>query len=159
MVSFGEKAKIKKAGNLNLGRSYVVTTVILNKVEFFWWPNFLHFLVTNLSSKCILACLSSHRPFASWPTSLQGRRYLGGEAVSNSQIFSWIKSTPFLSKGLGLLLLPWIYSPLYDPLYATVANLPVKKWLWRPCSLMHARHKSGTLSHPSLSQSYISQVL
>ena len=30
MVSFGEKAKIKKAGNLNLGRSYVITTVPLN---------------------------------------------------------------------------------------------------------------------------------
>ena len=29
MVSFGEKAKIKKAGNLNYGRSYVTTTVIL----------------------------------------------------------------------------------------------------------------------------------
>ena len=28
MVSFGEKAKIKKAGNLNQGRSYVITTVI-----------------------------------------------------------------------------------------------------------------------------------
>ena len=27
MVSFGEKAKIKKARNLNLGRSYVITTV------------------------------------------------------------------------------------------------------------------------------------
>ena len=27
MVSFGEKAKIKKAGNLNQGRSYVITTV------------------------------------------------------------------------------------------------------------------------------------
>ena len=27
MVSFGEKAKIKKAGNLNSGRSYVFTTV------------------------------------------------------------------------------------------------------------------------------------
>ena len=27
MVSFGEKAKIKKAGNLNYGRSYVTTTV------------------------------------------------------------------------------------------------------------------------------------
>ena len=27
MVSFGEKAKIKKAGNLNSGRSYVITTV------------------------------------------------------------------------------------------------------------------------------------
>ena len=27
MVSFGEKAKIKKAGNLNYGRSYVITTV------------------------------------------------------------------------------------------------------------------------------------
>ena len=26
MVSFGEKAKIKKAGNLNSGRSYVITT-------------------------------------------------------------------------------------------------------------------------------------
>ena len=26
MVSFGEKAKIKKAGNLNQGRSYVITT-------------------------------------------------------------------------------------------------------------------------------------
>ena len=27
MVTFGEKAKIKKAGNLNWGRSYVITTV------------------------------------------------------------------------------------------------------------------------------------
>ena len=27
MVSFGEKSKIKKAGNLNKGRSYVITTV------------------------------------------------------------------------------------------------------------------------------------
>ena len=27
MVSFGEKAKMKKAGNLNYGRSYVITTV------------------------------------------------------------------------------------------------------------------------------------
>ena len=27
MVSFGEKANIKKAGNLNYGRSYVITTV------------------------------------------------------------------------------------------------------------------------------------
>ena len=27
MVSFGEKAKIKKAGNLNYGRSYVITTL------------------------------------------------------------------------------------------------------------------------------------
>ena len=29
MVSFGEKAKIKKAGNLNSGRSYVFTAVFL----------------------------------------------------------------------------------------------------------------------------------
>ena len=28
MVNFGEKAKIKKAGNLNSGRSYVITTVL-----------------------------------------------------------------------------------------------------------------------------------
>ena len=27
MVNFGEKAKIEKAGNLNQGRSYVITTV------------------------------------------------------------------------------------------------------------------------------------
>ena len=27
MVSFGEKAKIEKAGNLNYGRSYVIATV------------------------------------------------------------------------------------------------------------------------------------
>jgi hypothetical protein len=27
MVNFGEKAKIKKAGNFNSGRSYVITTV------------------------------------------------------------------------------------------------------------------------------------
>ena len=27
MVDFGEKAKIKKAGNLNSGRSYPITTV------------------------------------------------------------------------------------------------------------------------------------
>ena len=31
MVNFGEKAKAKEAGNLNSGRSYVITTV--NKVE------------------------------------------------------------------------------------------------------------------------------
>ena len=30
IVSFGEKAKIKKAGNLNKGHSYVTTTVWLN---------------------------------------------------------------------------------------------------------------------------------
>ena len=28
MVNFGEKAKIKKAENLNSGRSYVITTVL-----------------------------------------------------------------------------------------------------------------------------------
>ena len=33
MVSFGEKSKIKKAGNLNEGRSYVITTVLQIKVE------------------------------------------------------------------------------------------------------------------------------
>ena len=32
MVSFGEKAKIKKAGNLNQGRSYFITTVINPKI-------------------------------------------------------------------------------------------------------------------------------
>ena len=32
MVSFGKKAKIKKAGNLNQGRSYVITTVQSNFV-------------------------------------------------------------------------------------------------------------------------------
>ena len=31
MVSFGEEAKIKKAGNLNYGRSYVTTTVLFEK--------------------------------------------------------------------------------------------------------------------------------
>ena len=31
MVSFGEKAKIKKAGSLNSGRSYVITTVKIAK--------------------------------------------------------------------------------------------------------------------------------
>ena len=31
MVGFGEKAKIKKAGNLNLGRIYVITTVQLGE--------------------------------------------------------------------------------------------------------------------------------
>ena len=30
MVNFGEKAKIKKAGNLNEGRSYVITTVCIH---------------------------------------------------------------------------------------------------------------------------------
>ena len=34
MVSFGEKAKIKKAGNLNEGRSYVITTVL--SVNFYY---------------------------------------------------------------------------------------------------------------------------
>ena len=33
MVSFGEKAKMKKAGNLNKGRVYVITTV---PVTAFW---------------------------------------------------------------------------------------------------------------------------
>ena len=33
MVNFGEKAKIKKAGNLNSGRSYVITTVHKIKVS------------------------------------------------------------------------------------------------------------------------------
>ena len=33
MVSFGEKAKIIKVGNLNDGRSYVITTVL---VQNFW---------------------------------------------------------------------------------------------------------------------------
>ena len=32
MVSFGEKAKIKKVGNLNQGCSYVITTVYRMKV-------------------------------------------------------------------------------------------------------------------------------
>ena len=35
MVSFGEKAKIKKAGNLNKGRSYVITTVLQPFYELF----------------------------------------------------------------------------------------------------------------------------
>ena len=34
MVSFGEKAKIKKAGNLNYGRSYVTTTVAMYVLPF-----------------------------------------------------------------------------------------------------------------------------
>ena len=34
MVSFGEKAKIKKAGNLNQGHSYVITTVPIKKIGF-----------------------------------------------------------------------------------------------------------------------------
>jgi hypothetical protein len=29
MVTFGEEAKNKKAGNLNLGSSYVITTVMM----------------------------------------------------------------------------------------------------------------------------------
>ena len=33
MVSFGEKAKIKKTGNLNQGRSYVITTVRLKVIH------------------------------------------------------------------------------------------------------------------------------
>ena len=33
MVSFGKKAKIKKAGNLNYGRCYVITTVTNKEVE------------------------------------------------------------------------------------------------------------------------------
>ena len=37
MVSFGEKAKIKKAGNLNLGRSYVITTVTVNFFKLYEW--------------------------------------------------------------------------------------------------------------------------
>ena len=35
MVSFGEKAKIKKVGNLNYGRSYVITTVKQNPITLF----------------------------------------------------------------------------------------------------------------------------
>ena len=37
MVSFGEKAKIKKAGNLNQGRSYVITTVHKKRFEIPKW--------------------------------------------------------------------------------------------------------------------------
>ena len=40
MVSFGEKAKIKKAGNLNKVRVYVITTVpvicVISIVTAFW---------------------------------------------------------------------------------------------------------------------------
>ena len=32
-VNFGEKAKIKKAGNLNSGRSYLITTVTKKKFK------------------------------------------------------------------------------------------------------------------------------
>ena len=40
MVSFGEKAKIKKAGNLNEGRSYVITTVHpIDQFLFNWIEN------------------------------------------------------------------------------------------------------------------------
>ena len=41
----------------------------------------------------------------------------------------------------------------------TVATLPAKNWLWWPCSLMHARHKSGTLSHPSLSLDWLCSII
>ena len=34
MVNFGEKAKIIKAGNLNSGRSYLITTV--NDVDYYF---------------------------------------------------------------------------------------------------------------------------
>ena len=34
MVSFGEKGKIKKAGNLNQGRSYVITAVPFQKIKY-----------------------------------------------------------------------------------------------------------------------------
>ena len=34
MVNFGEKAKIKKVGNLNLGRTYVITTVLKKRTFF-----------------------------------------------------------------------------------------------------------------------------
>ena len=34
MVNFGEKAKIKKAGNLNSGHSYLITTV--NDVDYYF---------------------------------------------------------------------------------------------------------------------------
>jgi hypothetical protein len=37
MVSFGEKAKIKKAGNLNQGRSYVITTVGIFYVHMYFF--------------------------------------------------------------------------------------------------------------------------
>ena len=43
MVSFGEKAKIKKAGNLNLGRSYIITTVSANLNIFFGSSHLIFF--------------------------------------------------------------------------------------------------------------------
>ena len=35
MVTFGDKAKIKKAGNLNSGHSYVITTVMA--IRIYYW--------------------------------------------------------------------------------------------------------------------------
>ena len=43
MANFGEKAKIKKAGNLNSGRSYVITTV----------PLFLFFLLFTFAFQLV----------------------------------------------------------------------------------------------------------
>ena len=39
MLSFGERAKIKKAGNLNYGRSYVITTVTFKSLSLVLGPN------------------------------------------------------------------------------------------------------------------------
>ena len=48
MLSFGEKAKIKKAGNLNYGRSYVITIVIDT-----------YYRVTNSKFNAIYHCVAS----------------------------------------------------------------------------------------------------
>ena len=37
MVSFGEKAKTKKAGNLNQGRSYLITTVQRSMLSYLFY--------------------------------------------------------------------------------------------------------------------------
>ena len=47
MVNFGDKAKIKKAGNLNSGRSYLITTV-RNLIFFKIYPNKTCLPILNL---------------------------------------------------------------------------------------------------------------
>ena len=42
---------------------------------------------------------------------------------------------------------------------SAVATFSAKNRLWGPCSLMHARHKSSTLSHPSLSLNWLCSII
>ena len=56
MVSFGEKTKIKKAGNLNSGRSYVFTTVNISNYSKTMTVQTVSTLATQKATKVVGLC-------------------------------------------------------------------------------------------------------